>query len=41
MEVHCTPEQEARIVQPAKSAGSLAEDFVKAAALQLADDARF
>ena len=41
MEVHFTPEQEAQIVQAARATGAGAEDLVKAAALQFADDARF
>lgn len=42
MEVHFTPEQEARLAQVARARGSAAEELVKAAALQLLEqDADF
>jgi predicted transcriptional regulator len=42
MEVHFTPEQEAQLSQIANHAGTVAEQLVKDAALQLLqDDARF
>ena len=42
MEVHFTPEQEARLVQIANSSGTDAERLVKEAALRLLEeDARF
>lgn len=41
MEVHFTAEQEARIVQAAEATGAAAEDLVRVAALQFAEDARF
>ena len=42
MEVHFTPEQEARLAQIARSAGTGPESLVKDAALRLLeDDARF
>ena len=42
MEVHFTPEQEARLAQIARSAGTGPENLVKDAALRLLeDDARF
>lgn len=42
MEVHFTPEQEAKLEQIAASSGTAAEELVKDAALRLLeDDARF
>jgi predicted transcriptional regulator len=42
MEVHFTPEQEAKLAQIAATAGTEAEELVKGAALQLlAKDAHF
>jgi predicted transcriptional regulator len=42
MEVHFTPEQEARLTQIAASSGTAAEELVKDAALRLLeDDAHF
>ena len=41
MEVHFTPEQEARIVTAAKACGTDAEKLVASAALRFVDDADF
>jgi hypothetical protein len=41
MEVHFTPEQEARITQAARANGTDAEKLVKDAALRFVDDANF
>ena len=41
MEVHFTPEQEARISQVANDAGTDAEQLVKEAAMRLVEDLRF
>jgi hypothetical protein len=41
MEVHFTPEQEAQIVQAARSQGTEAERLVRDAALRFIDDANF
>lgn len=42
MEVHFTPEQEARLAQIARTTGDAAEELVKDAALRLLEqDARF
>jgi hypothetical protein len=41
MEVHFTPEQEARLAQVARTAGSAAEELVKDAALKLLEDVQF
>ena len=41
MEVHFTPEQEARLAQVARTAGSVAEELVKDAALKLLEDVQF
>ncbi len=41
MEVHFTPEQEAQILEAARSTGMNAERLVAEAALRFADDANF